>query len=196
LRNHTGIAMGANDCCCGKMNTAEGCKAIGVASTVISVLSLIGFIWKFVQLQKAEDTLRSLFNSILDPELQSELDKQKHILAAMIGIALVCIIVAIALIFAARKGNKCLALPFMIWWIIVQIAAGIFAAILIFILAVVDWGSLNEENFSKTMQIYVVPTIFTIIFFILHTWWLVVVFNFYRLLKSGHAFDSIPMQAA
>jgi len=84
----------------------------------------------------------------------------------------------------------------MIWWIIVQIAAGIFAGILIFILAVLDWGSLNEENYSKITQIYVVPTIFTIIFFILHTWWLVVVFNFYRLLKSGHAFDSIPMQAA
>ena len=87
-----------------------------------------------------------------------------------------------------------LALPFMIWTIITQVACGIFIALFIFYVAVSDWS--NPEQHNDLIRLFVAPLVSGIINFIIYTWWLTVVFNFYHLLKSGQAFDSIPMQTA
>ena len=95
--------------------------------------------------------------------------------------------------FLLSQNNRHLALPFMIWSIITQVACGIFIAMLVFLCAVADWSA--EDN-GDLFRYFVVPLVASVINFALYTWWLVVVFNFYNLLKSGQAFDSIPMQTA
>lgn len=194
--------MGGNDCCCGRYNAAEGTKIIGITSAAISVLAIIGFLWRLVEQLQAESQISELikFSDSLnrqlnpnEPSLQVELEKRRNTLGALIGISIVCLLVAIALIFAAKKNNRHLALPYMIWTILCTIGAGIFGACLIFFVAVAQW---TPDNTNDLIQFLVVPLIFTVIIFVLYTWWLVVVFNFYNRLKNGQAFDSIPMQTA
>ena len=93
------------------------------------------------------------------------------------------------------QNNRGLALPFMIWTIITQVACGIFIAVFIFFVAVADWSG-SSEDIEGLIRFFVVPLVCFIINFIIYTWWLVVVFDYYNLLKSGQAFDSIPMQTA
>ncbi|XP_037069563.1 uncharacterized protein LOC119090943 [Pollicipes pollicipes] len=190
--------MGSNDCCCGRHNVAVGSKLIGITSAVLSALSIVGFIWKFVQLKRIQDNVIQLVgHDAFDKHVSENFESRRHTMGGMVGVSIVCLLVAIALIFAVKKNNRFLALPFMIWSILCNIAAGILAACLIFFIAVIDWDKAEREGqVSDLVEAFVVPLVFVVIQFIIYTWWLVVVFAFYRLLKTGHAFDSIPMQTA
>lgn len=196
--------MTANSCCCGKYNAREGSKFISVTAIVLAAISILYSIYQMIQIARAESHISPLLDQLKQlgelfndtsghDELRDILHNKKIAFGAAIGIGFVCLLVAIALFFATKKNTRQLALPYMIWTIIVQIALGILIALFVFYCAILDWSSKNSGDY---IQIFVSPLISFIITFILNTWWLVVVFNFYKLLKSGQAFDSIPMQTA
>ncbi|KAF0292933.1 hypothetical protein FJT64_009131 [Amphibalanus amphitrite] len=203
--------MGKNDCCCGKYNAREGTKFIAIASSILSALSIAGCIWELMKLMRAQSEIERLIGSLenlgntlqqLGGEFTSNNNsrqtasdafyQRKLVVGVGLGIVVVSLLTAIALFFAAKKNNRYIALPYMIWTIILQILYGIGIAGLIFLLVVGDWN--NSEN--DIIQTVVAPLVGIIISFVLNTWWLIVVFNFYNLHRDGQAFDSIPMQTA